>query len=99
MGTHRTGAPKGAALSAFQRLQDQLKWVDLVFEVRDARAPLSSGHPRTGELFGNKPRIVVLAKQDLADPHWLEIWLKELSKQSGQIALALALKQTRGKER
>jgi ribosome biogenesis GTPase A len=99
MATRRTSAPKGAPLSAFQRLQDQLKWVDLVFEVRDARAPRSSGHPRTAELFGSKPRVIILAKQDLADNGPLSAWVKALSDGTDRRALALALKQTRGKEK
>jgi ribosome biogenesis GTPase A len=99
MGTRRTNTPSGAPLSALKRLQDQLKWVDLVFEVRDARAPHSSGHPRAGELFGTKPRLVVLAKQDLADPVAIAGWLAELSAADHAGALALALKQARGKDK
>ncbi len=85
-------------LSAFQRLQDQLKWVDLVFEVRDARAPRASGHPQAANLFGKNPRVIVLAKQDLADPRLLEDWLQSLSDSPGQTALAVSLKQAKGRE-
>lgn len=99
MGTRRTSASKGAPLSAFQRIQDQLKWVDLIFEVRDARAPFSSGHPGAGGLFGNKPRVVVLAKQDLAEPETLKEWLDAMSGRAENAAIALSLKQTRGKDR
>ncbi len=99
MSTRRPSTPKGAPRSAFQRLQDQLKWVDLVFEVRDARAPWSSGHPRTAELFGSKPRVIILAKQDLADPVPLQVWVKALSQAADRKAISLSLKQTRGKEK
>jgi ribosome biogenesis GTPase A len=94
----RTNRPKAPA-TAFQRLQEQLKWVDLVFEVRDARVPASSRHPKSDELFGNKPRVVILAKEDLADPHRLKDWIQLLSGSENQTAIALALKFAKGKEK
>lgn len=97
-GRSSSNRPKAPA-TAFQRLQDQLKWVDLVFEVRDARVPASSRHPKSDELFGNKPRIVVLAKEDLADPGRLRDWLQLLSAPENQAALALDLKFAKGKEK
>jgi ribosome biogenesis GTPase A len=94
----RTNRSKPPA-TAFQRLQDQLKWVDLVFEVRDARVPATSKHPKSDELFGNKPRIIVLAKDDLADPARIKDWLSVLSSPDKQAAVALALKFAQGKEK
>lgn len=96
MATRRSNA-KGGSPSAFQRLQDQLKWVDLVFEVRDARAPHASGHPRACELFAGKPRVIVLAKEDLADQAATTAWLKYFSGDA-MAAIALSLKVSRGKE-
>jgi ribosome biogenesis GTPase A len=86
-------------LSAFQRLQDQLKWVDLIFEVRDARVPESSRHPKSEQIFGQKPRIVVLCKEDLADPAASAEWLKYFKRQSQKQAMFLSLKRGSGKER
>lgn len=85
--------------TAFKHIQDQLKWVDLVFEVRDARVPKSSGHPNADDLFGNKPRIIILAKADLADPKLLKSWLSELNSVQNRAAIALALKEGSGKDK
>ena len=49
-------------------LQDRLKLVDLVLEVRDARIPLSSANPELEKLIRHKRRLVVLNKSDLAAP-------------------------------
>jgi len=76
----------------------QLKLVDLVIEVLDARLPESSRHPQSQTLFGNKPRLVVLAKEDLADPEKAKQWLKLLTdSDSSQSAISLDLKRVSGK--
>jgi ribosome biogenesis GTPase A len=87
----------GGRLSAFQLVQQQLKYVDLVIEVRDARAPLSSHHPESVRLFGHKPRIIVLAKEDLADRELTRVWQRQLSSDLNQKCLALSLKTQQGK--
>ncbi|HEY9793819.1 MAG TPA: ribosome biogenesis GTPase YlqF [Candidatus Obscuribacterales bacterium] len=81
------------------RLQTQLQAVDLLFEVRDARLPVSSVHPKTAELFGNKQKIIVFAKQDLADPDALKQWIDKLSSGGGQQALALSFKLQKGQDK
>ena len=48
-------------------LEEDLKLVDLVVEVLDARIPLSSQNPDLTELLGKKKRIIVLNKMDLAN--------------------------------
>lgn len=52
--------------------------VDVVIEVRDARVPVASANPLLDELCGNKPRVVVLNKMDLADPAKTVAWVKRL---------------------
>ncbi len=81
-------------LTAFQLLQQQLKWVDIIFEVLDARAPFSSRHPRHSEIFGNKPRLIFLTKDDLADPKLSKEWAKRFSAGSEK-AIVLCLKDRR----
>ncbi len=75
----------------FQRLKEQIKWVDLVFEVCDARCPTASKHPKSDEIFSNKTRIVVLTKEDIADPRALDAFQDQ--------AFILSLKNQRGKEK
>lgn len=47
-------------------LKSQLKLVDIVIELLDARIPLSSKNPSIDEIIGNKPKLIVLNKIDLA---------------------------------
>ena len=49
-------------------IESDLKLVDLVAEVIDARIPLSSRNPDIDELVGAKPRLIVLNRADQADP-------------------------------
>lgn len=86
------------ATTPLQRLKEQLQAVDLLFEVRDARLPASSVHPKTAEFFGSKPRIVVFCKEDLADQRALRSWMHRLQSE-GQSSLSLSLKINRGKEK
>lgn len=65
-------------------LLEQLKWVDVVLELADARIPVSSRNPLLHKLLGNKARLLLLNKADLADPNWTSKWLKHL-KESGPV--------------
>jgi ribosome biogenesis GTPase A len=65
-------APRPTATTAFQRLTELVKWVDLVIEVLDGRLPLSTRHPSSQQIFGNKPRLTIFSKLDLSDAHRLE---------------------------
>ncbi|NLT95749.1 MAG: ribosome biogenesis GTPase YlqF [Clostridia bacterium] len=56
-------------------IQEQLKLVDAVIEIVDARIPQSSRNPLIDELIINKPIIIVLNKEDLADEKITELWL------------------------
>jgi ribosome biogenesis GTPase A len=95
----RPQRPK-AKPSAFQHLQDQLKWVDLIFEVRDARLPKSSRHPQSEQIFGTKPRVIVLGKEDIADSEQSKRWLDSLLAGGQQhAAICLSTKHNRGKEK
>lgn len=55
-------------------IKDNLKRVDVVIEVLDARAPLSSGNPLLRQITAGKPRLAVLNKDDLADPDATVLW-------------------------
>lgn len=95
----RATSGSGQSRTAFQQLQNQLKWVDVVFEVCDARVPISSRHPRHKQIFGNKPRLLVLPKEDLADPQLSKVWLEILSESPAQPAILLSLKQQKNKDK
>lgn len=61
-------------------LLEQLRWVDAIIELADARLPESSRNPLLQDMLGDKPKIILLNKADLADSKWTEQWVKELRK-------------------
>ncbi len=55
-------------------LQENIKLVNIVIEVIDARIPIASKNPDFDQLFRDKKRLIVLNKYDLADPNINKIW-------------------------
>ena len=72
----------GHMAKAKRLLKEQIKAVDLIIEIRDARIPLSSTNQDLLELTGEKPRIIVLNKSDLADPNRTTEWENILKKEA-----------------
>ncbi|BBD58609.1 ribosome biogenesis GTP-binding protein YlqF [Nostoc sp. HK-01] len=64
----------GHIAKAEKNLKEQLKLVDVVLEVRDARIPLATHHPQIGEWVGNKTRILVLNRLDMITPQVRSLW-------------------------
>lgn len=60
-------------------ISENLKNVDLVLELRDARIPYSSANPEIARLCGDKPRLVLLNKASMADPAQNRLWQTQLS--------------------
>lgn len=87
----------GVKATPFQNITEMVKWVDLVIEVLDARLPLSTRHPRADEIFGRKPRLLVLAKSDLADPEVTRRLIEQVQKDTGIECLLVSLKTSSGK--
>ena len=69
-------------------IQENLKMVDLVVEVIDARIPSSSRNPIIDQLVGDKKRIIILNKSDLADAEENKAW-SDFFKQEGNMVLAM----------
>lgn len=65
----------GHMAQAMRKLGERLRIVDIVIEVLDARLPAASANPALDEIASHKPRIVVLGREDLADPHVTREWL------------------------
>ncbi len=65
----------GHMTRAKRALEEQIKQTDLVIELLDARAVYSSSNPLLNELIKNKPKLVVLAKSDLADEATTKAWI------------------------
>ena len=66
----------GHMTKAKRQMQEDLKLIDLIIELVDARIPLSSRNPDIDELGKNKSRLLLLNKSDLADEKYNEEWTK-----------------------
>ncbi|MGN0383334.1 MAG: ribosome biogenesis GTPase YlqF [Eubacterium sp.] len=69
----------GHMMKARRMMQEDIKLIDLVIELIDARLPLSSRNPDIDELGKNKSRLILLNKSDLADERQNELWTKWFS--------------------
>ena len=58
-----------------REIKEKMKLIDVVLELLDARIPFSSQNPVIKELTGNKPRVILLNKADLADQAELDKWI------------------------
>jgi len=89
---------KATPISNWHIIREQIKYVDLLIEVCDARAPFSSRHPKTKEIFVNKPTLLVLNKADLADKKLLLESVNQFSQSAYEKALPLSLKTKTNKQ-
>ncbi len=78
----------GHMAKARRQVTEKLKLVDMIMELVDARIPFSSRNPMIGEIIGQKPRLILLNKADLADKSITEEWIQYYRKQ-GVTALAI----------
>ncbi len=63
-----------------RQIAEDLKLVDIVIELLDARIPISSQNPDIAEITAGKKKLVVLNKCDLADEKQNNLWIQEFSK-------------------
>lgn len=66
----------GHMAKAKREVQEKLKLVDIVFELVDARLPLSSRNPMIDEVINQKPRLLILNKADMADEVETKKWVQ-----------------------
>ena len=78
-----------------RQMEQDLKQVDAVCEIMDARIPISSRNPDIDSICGNKPRMVILNRLDLADPDATARWAAHFKKQ-GIAAVATDCKSRKG---
>ena len=71
----------GHMRKAERLVKENLKLVDVVVELLDARIPMSSANPILREIIGGKPRVIVLNKADLADETATRAWVKHFAEQ------------------
>ena len=76
-------------------MEENLKLVDAVCELLDARIPISSRNPDMDSICGNKPRLVILNRIDLADPAMVRRW-SDYFKSKGMAVVATDCKSKKG---
>lgn len=75
-----------------RELKENLKMVDAIIEIRDARIVRASANPDIESICGNKPRIVLLNKSDLAEEKITNEWIKALSGENIKVISINSLK-------
>jgi ribosome biogenesis GTPase A len=65
----------GHMAKAMRRLSEDMHAIDVVVEVTDARVPLAGTNPTLSKIAGNRPRLLVLSREQLADPAKTAAWL------------------------
>ena len=68
-----------------REIKENLKLVDAVIEMRDARAVRSSANPEIDELCELKPRIILLNKKDLSEAAITKLWIESLSSENVKV--------------
>ena len=76
-------------------MEENLKLVDAVCEILDARIPISSRNPDLDAICGNKPRLVILNRIDLADPELVRRW-SAYFREKGMAVVATDCKSKKG---
>ncbi len=85
----------GHMAKARREVIEKLKYVDIVYEVLDARIPLSSRNPMLEHIIDQKPHLIFLNKVDLADPLKTKAWADYFEEQ-GQSVVLLNAKDHKG---
>lgn len=81
-----------------KQIESDLKKVDAVAEIADARIPVSSRNPDLDRMIGGKPRIILFNKADLADPAQTSLWIASFRRR-GLGAIAVDCKSGKGLEK
>lgn len=77
----------GHMKKAKDEIKEKTKLVDVVIEILDARAPLSTRNIELEEITSNKPRLILLSKKDLADPSISTKWSEYFKKENHEVLL------------
>ena len=87
----------GHMAKARRILKENFKYVDLILEILDARAPISSQNPELLEIVKSKPKVILLSKTDLADKIASKGWVEYFRKKKFP-TLAVNIKSNKGLE-
>ena len=71
-----------------RQIKEDLKLVDVIVEILDARIPISSQNPEIQEIIKNKKKIIILNKSDLSDEKDNKKWINYFTKKGSRVVLA-----------
>jgi ribosome biogenesis GTPase A len=77
----------GHMAAAMRRIGDYIKLIDVLIEVVDARVPHSGANPAVDRIAGNRPRVLLLNRSDLANPHETARWVAFLAARQRTLAV------------
>ena len=80
----------GHMTKAKREMEEKIKLVDMVIEIRDARIPNASCNTMIQQICGHKPRLIILSKKDKAEENVTKQWIEKLSENNVR-AIALDL--------
>lgn len=75
----------GHMIKAKRNMQEHLKLVDFIIELRDARIPNASKNPLIDELIMNKSRLIILTKKDKAETTKVQAWIQFLQNEATRV--------------
>ncbi|MDY5112765.1 MAG: ribosome biogenesis GTPase YlqF, partial [Bilifractor sp.] len=78
----------GHMTKAKRQMQEDLKLIDIIIELIDARIPYSGRNPDIRSMGAQKSRLIVLNKADLADEKRNRLWMEYYQQQGAQVLLA-----------
>ncbi|KYG58991.1 ribosome biogenesis GTPase YlqF [Planococcus maritimus] len=84
----------GHMAKARREVTEKLKLVDIIFELVDARLPLSSRNPMIDQVIQQKPRLIILNKMDMADERETKKWIQHFENEGTR---AVAINSLEGK--
>lgn len=84
----------GHMMKAKRQMQEDLKLIDLLIELIDARIPVSSRNPDIRALGNGKSRLIVMNKADLADARVTELWVKQFGQEGTPVLTVDSRKKT-----
>lgn len=85
----------GHMAKAMRRLSEDMHLIDVVVEVADARVPEAGTNPVLAKIIGNRPRLLVLSREHVADPALTAEWLADFGSR-GRVAIAVDAKERAG---
>ena len=79
----------GHMAKAKREIEEKLKFVDIVFELVDARVPVSSRNPMINEILKNKPRLILMTKSTMSDELYNNKFVNNINQSSNTKALLI----------